>query len=106
MERCADVLTVIGDFRWSDVGTWASLEDVFKIDKNGNVVIGPAVLSKTKDSIIFSDSKKGVIGICGLDNIVVVKSGEEILVCRKDKSQEVKDLIVKLAKDKRFSHLT
>ncbi|MBN1793711.1 MAG: mannose-1-phosphate guanylyltransferase [Candidatus Omnitrophica bacterium] len=106
MERCRESFTVIGNFRWSDVGAWASLEDIFSIDREGNVVVGPAILSKTRNSIIFSDSKKGVIGIHGLDNVVVVKSGEEVLVCRKDKSQEVKELIAKLSRDKKFSHLT
>ena len=88
-----------GDFLWSDLGSW---EQVFKLsskDGNGNRVEGNTVLIDTKNSYISSD--KGIIAVIGLEDIVVVNDGGAILICNRERAEDVK-LIVNRLKQKKY----
>jgi mannose-1-phosphate guanylyltransferase len=97
MEKAANVYMVRGDFTWNDLGSW---EQVYKLgigDKDGNVVQGKAVLLDTKNSYI--SSSKGLIAVLGLEDVVVVQDGSATLVCKRDKAEEVKNIVEKLKKN-------
>lgn len=98
MEKAANVLCVRGDFRWSDLGSW---EQVYKLsgkDDQGNTVSGNAVLIDTHDSFVYTD--EGVVGVLGLEDIVVVQEGGVTLVCRMDKTEDVKKIVDRLKRKK------
>ncbi len=97
MERSDDVLVVPGDFGWNDVGSWDALGSIFPTDDCGNIVKAKHAGINTKNSIIFSNDR--LITTIDIDNLIIADSGDAILICPKDKAQDVKK-IVDLLKEK------
>lgn len=101
-EKVSNMLLVPADFPWSDIGDWNVAYDVSKKDNQGNVVIfekgkGEFVGMETKNCLIhFSDE---LIATIGVENLIIVDTKDAVLVCRKDRAQEVKKL-VNLLKEK------
>jgi mannose-1-phosphate guanylyltransferase len=98
------VLSASG-LEWSDVGSWDSLFDVLLPDEQGNVVVNSEnMLLETHDSLIYSNEKKLVVTI-GLDDLIIVDSGDALLVCRRDQAQQVRQVIVNLKKSQQEDYL-
>lgn len=91
MERAKNVAVVRADFMWDDVGSWLALERMKKKDKNGNIIDGGFIGTDTKDSIILSDS--GLIATIGVDNLIIVRTKNTTLVCKKSMAQEVRKIV-------------
>jgi len=94
LEKENRVAVVRGSFRRIDVGTLASLDEVLPIDEQGNATSGEMLLRDSQDNIIFSD--EGLVGLIGLQDTIVIRKGEIILVCPKDRAGEVKELVKQL----------
>jgi len=90
MEKADNVLMVPAHFTWDDVGTWASLQRVLNLDSMGNYVRGDTVLIDTKDSVIVGD--KRTVGVIGVSNLVIVSSKNGILICDRERVQEVREI--------------
>ncbi|MCY3573195.1 MAG: mannose-1-phosphate guanylyltransferase [Chloroflexi bacterium] len=94
MEKADNIAVIPIDIGWSDVGTWSSLYDILPQDNFGNCIKGGArenrVILDTRDTLVFSDRLAVTIGV---ENIVVVDSGDVLLVCHKDRSQDVKQVV-------------
>tara|TARA_Y100000748_G_scaffold62376_1_gene50198 strand:+ start:2327 stop:3421 length:1095 start_codon:yes stop_codon:yes gene_type:complete len=88
MEKTSDSVVIPLDLDWSDVGSWKSMWDASKKDHNGNTILGNIKCHNTSDSYIRSDIKN-IITI-GLKDIVIVSSGDSLLVADKDSSQDLK----------------
>ncbi len=91
MEKYPDVLAVEGRFYWSDVGSWAALEDILPQDRQGNVVIGRHVGLKSRRLIVHSPDK--LVATLGLEDIIIVDTDDVLLVCPKSRSQELKKML-------------
>ncbi len=99
LEKSEDVYVLPSDFGWSDLGTWKSLYDVKSATHGDNVVIGKNVLlSESADNLVFSAGKRLVV-MRGIEGMVVVDSGDVILIFPKDREQEIRD-VVNLVKDR------
>ncbi|MBU4285796.1 MAG: mannose-1-phosphate guanyltransferase, partial [Verrucomicrobia bacterium] len=94
MEHADNIVMAEGVFPWDDVGSWSALEQHFPKDGHGNVVVGNGELMESSGNIVVADN--GLVALVGVDNMVVVKAGAVTLVCRKDRSQEVKRMVEKL----------
>lgn len=103
MERCRDVITIAGDFGWNDIGSLDMLGVVKEADENGNVLYGEQVNLDTRDCIIYGTDK--LIATIGVDNLIVVQTGDAVLVCQKDKAQDVKKIVDVLQEKKRDNYL-
>lgn len=79
------------EFGWVDVGTWELLYHGLPKDENGNVIIGRATLVNVKNSLIVS-KKTGIMGLIGLDGMIVVQTDEDMLVAPLGQAPLVKDL--------------
>ena len=97
LERSDDVIVLPGDFGWRDVGSWDALGEIFSPDADGNIVKANHVGLATKNSIIFGSGR--LISTIGVDNLIIAETPDAILVCPKDKAQDVKHL-VELLKEK------
>ena len=86
-----DVLVIPGDCGWNDVGSWDMMGILHDTDKAGNVLLGDVVAIDTKDSIIYSTSR--TITAVGIENIVIVETPDAVMICPKDKAQEVKKIV-------------
>lgn len=91
MEKAENVVVMRGDFYWNDVGSWESVRDVYPRDEAGNVVVGDHVVVDSNNNTIFSRSR--TIGVVGLKDIVIVDSGDAILVCERSKAQRVREVV-------------
>ncbi len=91
MEKSDNVFVLKGDFGWSDVGNWEEFYKVNSKDKDGNIILGSGVLRDSSNNLIISD-KPFVAGI-GLKDMVIVQSNNVLLVCPRDRSQDVKEIV-------------
>ena len=92
------VATVPADMPWSDVGDFDSLGESLPADESGNLMITPqaeVIARDVKDSVIVSTTDR-VVAVVGLDNIVVVDTGDATLVCARSRAQEVKQIVEEL----------
>ena len=94
MEKTDRAVMVPLDIGWSDVGSWSALQAVRARDSNGNTVDGDVLMLDCKDSFIQAESRL-VAGV-GLEDVVIVETKDSVLVARKDRSQDVKELVDKL----------
>jgi mannose-1-phosphate guanylyltransferase/mannose-6-phosphate isomerase len=100
MEKSSRVAIVPVDFGWSDLGSWDAIDEILPPDKDGNVTLGKVVSVGCKNTTFYAEDR--LVAAIGLDGLVVVDTPDATLVCRKDRTQEVKD-IVGLLKDKGFN---
>lgn len=103
IEKASDIMVVLGEFGWSDVGSWDMLDVLNNIDENKNVIIGDVLPINTKNSTIYSSKK--FIATVGLDNLIVVETEDAILVCSKDDVQDVKLVVEQLKEQGKHSML-
>lgn len=84
---------------WNDIGSWESLFDVIPASQDGNVIAnGPAITLETRNTLIFQSGNRLVAAI-GVEDLIIVDSGDALLVCRKDQAQKVKQVVEKLKKE-------
>jgi mannose-1-phosphate guanylyltransferase len=91
MEKSARAVILKGDFGWSDVGSWSAIYEITNKDAQGNVVSGDVIAVDARGSFIYSPKK--LTAVVGLDNIVIVETDDALLVCARDKAQEVKKVV-------------
>jgi mannose-1-phosphate guanylyltransferase len=94
MEKAEDVVVIPVDMGWSDIGSWASLTDLLPADSQGNVVVGKHLGLGTERCVIYSPRR--LVATVGVENLVVVETEDAILVCSRDRAEEVKALVDKL----------
>lgn len=97
MERSEDVLVIPGDFGWNDVGSWDALGTIFPTDENGNIVKARHISINTKNSIIYSGNR--LVATIGLDNLIIADTEDALLICPKDRAQEVKGIVELIKKN-------
>ncbi|PIE42797.1 MAG: mannose-1-phosphate guanylyltransferase/mannose-6-phosphate isomerase [Gammaproteobacteria bacterium] len=91
MEKTADAVVVPLDAGWSDVGSWSALWEIHNQDKQGNVCRGDVLVEDVTNSYIHSDSR--LVAAIGIDNHVIVETGDVVLVADKGRVEEVKKLV-------------
>jgi mannose-1-phosphate guanylyltransferase/mannose-6-phosphate isomerase len=95
MERTKLAAVVQADMDWSDVGSWDAVWDNLEHDAAGNAVAGSAVILDTHNSLVRSDD--GVLtAVIGIDNAIVIATGDAVLVASRDKAEQVKTLVEQL----------
>lgn len=91
MEKADHVIMLDGDFGWSDVGSWDTLDTLYETDENNNVVYGEQIHIGSRNCIAYGKDK--LIATIGLDNVVIVETEDAVLVCDKSKAQDVKRIV-------------
>ena len=90
MENARDVVAVLAEFDWDDVGAWTALPAHIPPDAHGNSLRGPVVQHDAMNNIAVSNGR--LIALCGVSGLVVVETPDAILVCDKNSVQDVKAL--------------
>ena len=94
-----DVLVISAEFGWNDVGSW-NVMDVLNIpDSAGNVLIGDTLAIDVSDTVIYSSGR--TVTAVGVENLVIVETPDAIMVCQKNKAQDVKKIVNTLEKENR-----
>lgn len=101
LEKENGILVIPADFGWSDLGTWRSLHE-FLGGPGENVAFGDAILLDCRNALVRTD--RGVVAVAGMEDVVVVRSGDAVLVCPRSRSEDVKRVAEEVRK--RFPHLS
>ncbi|MGD9897977.1 MAG: mannose-1-phosphate guanylyltransferase [Calditrichaceae bacterium] len=93
MEVAKNVCVIEADFKWNDVGSWESVHNISKKDDNGNA-IGAAdhVFLDARNNYVSMTNDK-LIALVDVSDLAIVETDDVLLVCRKDESQRVKDIV-------------
>lgn len=99
MEHTPHAAVVPVEMGWSDVGTWDALWMVGTKDDAGNVTSGDVVTEDVTNSYLRTES--GLLAVLGVEDLVVVATADAVLVTRRDRAQDIKQLVAKLERDGR-----
>lgn len=94
MEKSDRGAVIPCDPKWSDIGSWESLWELREKDDDGNITHGSVITHETKNC--FVQSKDRVIACAGLENIVIVDTGDALLIADYRKSEQIKALVEKI----------
>jgi mannose-1-phosphate guanylyltransferase len=100
MEKADNVYVIPSSFGWSDLGTWASAYENLEKDYLDNAVAGNNVIiiDATKN-MVHADNKKLVL-LQGLEDFIIVDTKDVLLICKKDKEQEIKEYVAEVKRNK------
>ena len=96
MEKTANGIVLPLDAGWSDVGSWQAVWDNAIKDKNGNSTIGKVILEDSNNSYLRSENRL-MVGI-GISDLIAVETNDAILISKKNKSQNIKEIVNLLIK--------
>jgi len=107
MERAENVAVLpASGLGWSDVGSWDTLFDVLFPDMAGNVSVNAQHLAlETNNTLVYGTNSERLIVTIGLDDTVVVDSGDVLLICKSDQAQRVRDVVEHLKKHRQEKYL-
>ncbi len=91
LEKADNVYTVMSSFRWSDLGNWDELYRLTMKDARNNVIEGDVIPINTTNCLVSSQGK--LIGIVGVNDLIVIDSDEAMLICRRGHSDDVMEVV-------------
>jgi mannose-1-phosphate guanylyltransferase len=98
MEKADRVLVVEASFDWDDVGSWGAVAKYFKSDPEGNAANSEITALDSTNNIVFnSDGTR--VALLGVHNLIVVRTGDAILVCHRHQAEKIKNLLGKLPEE-------
>lgn len=103
LEKTDSIYTLPGDFGWDDVGSWLAVSRVRGTDENNNVLTGNVLAVDTTDCVVEAQEK--LIATVGLKNLVVVDTKDAMLICEKEKANDIKKVLETLRNDDRQEYL-
>jgi len=93
MEKSEKVAIVPVDLEWSDIGSFDSFYELLKKDQDGNAVIGRCYLIDSRNNLVLGER---LVALIGVENLMVLDSGDALLICPRGRGQEVRILFNKL----------
>ena len=99
MEKVDNAVVIPVDIGWSDVGSWAALQDIGDSDSMNNTIIGDVETESSKNCYIRAESK--LVVALGVDDLIIVDTADALLVAHREKVQDIKNIVEKLHNDGR-----
>jgi mannose-1-phosphate guanylyltransferase len=94
-EKLDDMCVYEADYEWLDVGNWKTVYTISKKNHQGNAVLesphSEVSFIESTNCLVYGHSKR--IGVIGLENVIIVETDQELLICHQDKAAKVKDLV-------------
>lgn len=105
MEKSNKVVVVPVDIGWNDLGSFDAIYDVFDKDEENNIVDDDNIVIDSKNNYIYSEKGK-LISTIGVNDLIIVDNRDALLICKKDQSQKVKEIVneLKLNNDNRAEY--
>jgi mannose-1-phosphate guanylyltransferase len=98
-----DVYVIPVEMGWNDIGNFDALYDILTADEQGNVVHGRRLAAiDSSGTLVFSDR---LVATIGLEDVVIVDTDDALLVCRRDRAQDVKQIVEWLKKERQDNYL-
>lgn len=95
MEQADNTAVVASDFGWSDIGSWKAISELYQSDQSGNRIKGKAVMVGSTNCFIQGEER--VVAAVGVNNLIVVDTGDAVLVADRNQAQDVKEVVTQLS---------
>jgi len=99
MEHTPHAAVVPCEIGWSDVGTWDALWQIGRKDEAGNVVTGDVLIEDSRNNLLRAE--EGLLAVLGVEDLVVAVTADAVMVARRDRAQDIKQLVARLEKSGR-----
>ena len=104
MEKSDSIRVIKSEFRWSDLGSFEALDEVFERDENGNTVNDTLITTDSKNNFVFGSERQKVL--IDVDDLIVVDTSDALLITRKGSSQKIKEIVNRLKeRDSQLPHI-
>jgi mannose-1-phosphate guanylyltransferase len=104
MEKAKDVAVIPAEFGWNDIGSWTTLLEILPSDDHGNVAAHAEHLAiDTSNTLVYGRDR--LVATIGLHDFIVVDAGDALLICPKDRAQDVKKIVDQLKSQGRTEYL-
>ena len=103
MERSKRIALIPADFYWTDLGSWEAFAEIFPKDKKGNIVSGDTLNLDSHGVCVFTRGNR-LVSTIGVNNVVIADTPDALLVCDRNRTQDVKHLVERLKTLKRKEH--
>lgn len=94
MEKADNCAVVGADFGWSDIGSWKAISELYQSDESGNRIHGKAVMVGSRDCFVQSGDR--LVAAVGVHDLVIVDTGDAVLVADREHAQDVKQVVEQL----------
>jgi len=94
MEKADNAAVVVSDFGWSDIGSWKAISELYESDAAGNRIRGRAVMVESRGCFVQGD--KRLVAAVGVNDLMIVDTGDAVLVAHRDQAQNVKEVVSQL----------
>jgi mannose-1-phosphate guanylyltransferase len=91
MEKADNVLMIPADFGWNDLGTWASMAQIWPKDDQSNAHQGEIMAMDSRGNVVLSQKKLCVL--LGVDDLIVVDAEDALLVCPVNRAQDISKIL-------------
>jgi len=100
MEKYPHVYLVSARFGWSDIGSWSAVFDLIAKKPDQNVVLGKGqtVIKDSSGCLVSTDSN--LVALCGVKDLVIIREKDALLICQRQSSQNIKDIVLSLIQKK------
>lgn len=104
MEGAEGVIVMPVDIGWTDIGDWEAIYQLHQSDELGNVVVGATHIGLgTRSS--FVQGREKLVATIGLEDVIVIDTDDAILICKRDRAQDVKLIVEQLQRDNKAEYL-
>lgn len=98
LEKAGNVFLVQGDFVWNDLGSWEEVYKYDRKDEHQNATTGEVIMLDSNNSYVYAPNS--LVAVVGLDDVIVVQEGDTILVCKRDRAEDIKAVVGEITKRK------
>ena len=95
MEKADNCAVVGGDFGWSDIGSWKAMSELYESDEAGNRIDGKAIMVESRNCFVQGEDR--LVAAVGVNDLVIVDTGDAVLVADRDRAQDVKAVVAQLS---------
>ena len=95
MEKADNTAVVASDFGWSDIGSWKAISELYESDESGNRIKGKAIMVGSTDCFVQSEDR--VVAAVGVKGLVIVDTGDAVLIADRNQAQDVKEVVAQLS---------
>ncbi|NIR49374.1 mannose-1-phosphate guanylyltransferase [candidate division KSB1 bacterium] len=90
MEHAEDVVVIKGKFGWNDLGSWDEVYNILEKDEDDNVLVGEHIIKDSRNCYVEAPGK--CVALMGVNDLIVVDTGDVLLICPRERAQDVKEL--------------
>ena len=100
MEGARQVVVIPVEIGWTDIGSWGAVLDLLPLDEHGNAFIGSSLNIESKNTLVFGTNR--LVATMGVENLIIIDTEDALMVCARDREQDVKAIVEKLKEEGKF----